>query len=197
MMLKYPLHFVDVETTSLDPKLGEIIAIAIISESEAGERSSWYTLIKPERLVTADYTSLKIAGYTVEGWQGAPKWDQVAGLVSEFLKDGTIIAHNAAFDVKFIQAGLNRATLAQAPLTRRVVCTRQLMIEHSPTASSSLAAARTLFGLGHLEAHNALDDAKACQVVFHRLWRCGPLRRAWLKFVHKVQEKEKASLKRG
>jgi len=191
MTLRYPLHFVDIETTSLDVKRGDIIAIAIISESQAGERSSWYTLVKPNSLEAADYMSLKIAGYTVERWRDAPSFDSVAPLVYEFLKEGTIIAHNAQFDVSFIKAALSKCMLTRPPITHRVICTRQLMIEHSPTDSASLQAARDLFGLGHLEAHNALDDAKACRHVFKRLWRCGPLRRVWLRALHKIQTKEK------
>jgi DNA polymerase III epsilon subunit-like protein len=95
MTLKYPLHFVDIETTSLDAKRGDIIAIAIISESKAGERSSWYSLVKPDSLETADYMSLKIAGYTVERWRDAPSFDSVAPLVYEFLTMLNLMCHSS------------------------------------------------------------------------------------------------------
>jgi DNA polymerase-3 subunit epsilon len=186
-MLKYPLHFVDVETTSLDVKRGEIISIAIITENEAGESSIFYSLIKPQKLIMADEVSLRIAKYSDERWKHAPKFEEIARLVYETLKEGTLIAHNAQFDEGFIKHAINKhigKELGRKNITHRILCTRQLMMEHSPTKRTSLQTARELFGLHHLEAHDALDDAKACRHVFHELFQCSALKRAWLRFKH-------------
>lgn len=196
LMIKYPLHFVDVETTALDTKRGELLSIAIITESKAGERSSYYQLIKPTHIQTAQTKALQVARYDARLWEGAPTFDAIAPLVAEFLKEGTIVAHNAQFDHAHITAALARCMVSKPKITRHTICTMQLMKEHAPTSSASLKSARLLFGLGALIPHDALDDARACRVVFKRLWRCSAISRMWLRVLHTLQKHEIANAQR-
>lgn len=195
-MIKYPLHFVDVETTALDTKRGELLSIAIITQSKAGERSSYYQLIKPTHIQTAQTKALQIARYDARLWENAPTFEAIAPLVAEFLKEGTIVAHNAQFDHAHITAAMERCSITKPRITRHTICTMQLMKEHAPTSSASLKSARLLFGLGSLVAHDALDDARACRVVFNRLWQCSTISRIWLRVLHTLQKHEIANAQR-
>ena len=69
MALKYPLIFVDVETTHLFPTVGEIIDIAILLEDVDGVVSTFHTKIRPVTLRGADPKSLEINGYNEADWQ--------------------------------------------------------------------------------------------------------------------------------
>ena len=63
--MAFPVHFVDVETSHLDPDIGEILSIAIITEDEdLGLTTQYATLIKPVQLHRADPKSLEINGYS-------------------------------------------------------------------------------------------------------------------------------------
>jgi DNA polymerase-3 subunit epsilon len=179
MALKYPLIFVDVETTHLFPSVGEIVDIAIITEDMDGVVSKFNTKITPVSMRDADPKALEINGYNETDWKGAPLFKDVAWKVAQLLNNGTIIGHNVNFDVAFIKGHLRRAGIT-SKISHHQFDTRMLMAEHSPTRSTSLKTARMLFGLSEKGSHTALVDVIHCRHVFHMLFQCGWWRRMWL-----------------
>ena len=90
------LTFLDVETTHLDPEIGEIIQIAILTEDSEGNLKEWSTKIKPQlKLGTYSAKALEINGYNEEDWKDAPFFADIAHLIVSKLQWGPIIGHNS------------------------------------------------------------------------------------------------------
>ena len=93
----HTIHFVDLETTHLDPTQGEIIEICILTSHDWGKTIDdiYCTKIKPVQIETADPVALTVNGYNESDWVDAPVWSDISDHVSALLSDGIICAHNA------------------------------------------------------------------------------------------------------
>ena len=95
------LIFLDTETTGLFYKNHEIIEFCAIVRNENGTTTHTFK-IKPDQIDTANPYALQINGYTPEKWKDAISQKQAAKLISDIVKDGIVVGHNVAFDLKFI-----------------------------------------------------------------------------------------------
>src|SRR5262249_56624575 len=98
---------VDTETTGLDPaehRLVELAAIELVNHLPTGRRFQRY--LNPERLVLEE--SYRIHGLSDAFLADKAKFAQVAEEFLAFIGDATLVAHNADFDVGFINAELAR-----------------------------------------------------------------------------------------
>ncbi len=144
----------DLETTGLQPKYGaRIIEIGIVFVDGAGvvERT-WETLVDPEQ----DPGPTHIHGVTVEMLTGAPRFADIAGNLAAELSGRVLVAHNARFDVGFLDAEFRRVQLAWS---REPLCT--LSLAKKRKLPLSLAACCDHFGIVNQAAHRALGDAQA------------------------------------
>ena len=80
------LHFVDTETTGLDPHYHEMVSIAIITEFGDGRIDRWYTKLRPRHIERAHPKALQVNGYTEEDWEDAPYFDEVFPIVQDKLR---------------------------------------------------------------------------------------------------------------
>lgn len=100
-----PLTIFDVETTGLDPLRGDrIIEIAgvRVENGMIQEESAFVTLVNPEREIPWD--ARQVNKITDEDVRLAPTIDLVMPAFLEFVKGSTLVAHNASFDLKFLEA---------------------------------------------------------------------------------------------
>src|SRR5689334_870213 len=100
---RYPFDYalVDVETTGLDPAGDRIVQIAVAQVSSHGVlQRSWSTLIDPGR----DPGPVKIHGLTNDHLAGAPGYADVSAELAQLLDNRVLVAHNAAFDWRFLAA---------------------------------------------------------------------------------------------
>ena len=92
----------DTETTGLDPKAGdriiEIGCVEIIDRKITG--NTFREIINPERKNSAE--SINITGLTDEILKDKPFFREIADKFLEFISDSQLIAHNANFDINFI-----------------------------------------------------------------------------------------------
>ena len=106
--------WIDTETTGLDPVKGEIIEIALVTETVNADGGgtiieSWSTKIAPERIEDADPKALQVNGYTPEAWAGAPTFAEVADQIALRLASASAICgHNVGFDLVFLGAAFVR-----------------------------------------------------------------------------------------
>lgn len=190
----YPLHFIDTETTSLDPRTGEIIQIAIITirRPDDNDRQIYNKKITMKCPEQADPVSLRINNYSDEAWANSIPWGEAVETIQNILSEGTIIGHNVKFDYQYIVEGLNGHRISH-----RLIDTQMLMMEHLPIPWTSLKSARIFFGWGS-GAHDALIDAQNTLRLFFELWRCCPVKRAlWAEEWEKKQERKRSRLKNG
>ena len=89
----------------------------------------------------------------------------------EFIGTGILVAHNAPFDINYVNTELARAE--KPLLTNKVIDTRIFAKEVFPGLSSyALQDLAVQFGITALEAHRAEDDARVCMELFeHTLTR--------------------------
>jgi DNA polymerase-3 subunit epsilon len=157
---------VDVETTGGSPGHGHRITEVAAVRVGGGEiRETFSTLINPERPIPSMITSL--TGITSEMVRGAPRFHEVAHHVSDAIEGRVFVAHNAAFDWRFVTAEMERATGTQ-PMGRQL-CTVRLARKLLPQLPSrGLDSLALFFGLEIEARHRALDDAVATAHVLLR-----------------------------
>jgi DNA polymerase III subunit epsilon len=160
----------DTETTGLDPAEGhritEIGCLEVINRVPTGE--NFHRYINPERDVPDEV--VKITGLTTAFLKDKPRFSQVADDFLNFVGDAALVAHNASFDAKFINAELTR--LGHRPFgPERFIDTLQIARKRFPGAYNSLDALckRYNISLDDRNYHGALIDARLLAEVYLEL----------------------------
>ncbi len=99
-----PLTIFDVETTGLSPANGDrIIEIAgiRIENGQVDETRTFVSLVNPERLIP--WEARQVNKITDDDVRTAPTIDQVLPQFLEFAAGTMLVAHNAGFDMGFLQ----------------------------------------------------------------------------------------------
>jgi DNA polymerase-3 subunit epsilon len=160
----------DTETTGFEPEEGhrviEIAAIEVVNLMPTGRH--FHTLLDPERDVPPEAT--RVHGFTASDLAGKPRFAEKAEEMLAFLADSPIVAHNAAFDFKHLDAELarmGRPALGAA----RMVDSLALARERFPGAPNSLDALCRRFDIDLSErtTHNALLDVRLLAQVYLEL----------------------------
>ncbi len=96
------LIILDTETTGLSPQQGhkliEICGMEVINGIKTGE--IFHTYINPERDVPMQ--AFAVHGIATEFLEDKPLFTKIAPKFVEFIKDSTLVIHNAKFDVGFL-----------------------------------------------------------------------------------------------
>jgi len=158
----------DTETTGLEPSNGdEIIQIgaARIVNNRLLRQEIFNQIVDPERPLKPE--SIPIHGITEDMVRGKPNIDVVLPAFHEFCEDTVLIAHNAAFDMRFLQLKEERTGIR---FTQPVLDTLLLSAVAQPNQEShKLDALLERLGIECETRHNALDDALATAEVFLKL----------------------------
>jgi len=160
----------DTETTGLDPLAGdrlvEIGCIELVNRFPTGKVFHGY--FNPERDMPE--SALKIHGLTIDFLKNQPLFPQRVGELVDFLGDAPLVAHNAMFDLAFLNAELERA--GQAAVSReRMVDTLLLARRKHPGAANRLddLCARYAVDNSRRTKHGALLDAELLAEVYVEL----------------------------
>ncbi len=158
----------DTETTGLNPSEGdEIVQIgaARIVNGKLLRQECFEQLVDPARLIPA--ASTQIHGITQDMVAGKPLIGAVLPAFHAFARDTVLVAHNAAFDMKFLQ--LQEASTGVA-FHQPVLDTLLLSaVVHPNQESHQLEAIAERFNLTVLGRHTALGDAMLTAEVWLRL----------------------------
>lgn len=157
----------DTETTGLDNKEDRIIEIGGIElDRHIPTGRTFHVYINPgERKVHPD--ALAVHGITDEFLKDKPTFDQVATDLLAFFEGAKWIAHNATFDMGFINAELARLDLP--PVGQNlVVDTLALARRKHPMGPNSLDALCRRYGIdnSHRTKHGALLDSELLAEVY-------------------------------
>ena len=156
----------DTETTGLDPVSGRIVEIGAVKFDRRGIVARYNVLINPETPMPEE--AGKVNGITDEMLKDKPLIAAVFPDFFDFIGTGVLVAHNAPFDINYVNAELKRA--GKTPLTNKVVDTRIFAKEVFPGLSSyALQDLAVQFGITALEAHRAEDDARVCMELFEKI----------------------------
>ncbi len=158
----------DTETTGLDPSAGdEIIQIgaARIVAGKLRRHESFEQLVDPDRPISA--ASIPIHGITDDMVAGKPGIGAVLPAFQAFARDTVLVAHNAAFDMRFLQ--LKEAATGVA-FSQPVLDTLLLSaVVHPNQESHRLEDIAARFDVAVLGRHDALGDAMVTAEVFLRM----------------------------
>lgn len=158
----------DTETTGLDPSQGdEIIQLGAtrIVNGRLLRRECFEQLVDPGRDIPAAGTA--IHGITREMVRGCPGIAQVLPAFHAFASDTVLVAHNAAFDMRFLQMKEEATGLR---FDQPVLDTLLLSAVAAPhQASHELEAIAARLGVSVAGRHSALGDALMTAEVFLRL----------------------------
>jgi DNA polymerase-3 subunit epsilon len=162
----------DTETTGLDPAKGdrivEIGCVELVGLVPTGREFHRY--INPERDVPEEVVA--VHGLTNAFLADKPVFLDILDELVEFIGDATLVAHNAPFDMRFLNAELQRCGYTAID-NSRVVDTVVMARRQFPGAPASLDALCRRFGVDNSNRvqHGALLDAKLLADVYLEL--CG------------------------
>jgi len=160
----------DTETTGLSAKDGhrivEIGCVELINRVPTGR--TYHTYINPERDVSPSATA--ISGLTYDFLQKFSKFGDIASNFHDFIKDSTLVIHNATFDIGFINAEFERISLPFLNVTE-AIDTVVLSRKKFPGQPANLDALckRLNIDLSKRTKHGALVDAELLVEVYIQL----------------------------
>lgn len=158
------LCFFDVETTGLHPQYGDrICEIGLVKTLNGKIIDSYETLINP--YVPVSPGAFRVNHITAEMLKSAPPFPDVVDIILKFIKDSTLVAHNALFDLNFLGSHLWNLKISFP--SNPVIDTLLLARAYYNFPSNSLSNLADYLGIQKTNMHRALGDAKLTSQVFH------------------------------
>jgi DNA polymerase-3 subunit epsilon len=160
---------IDTETTGLNPLGGdrvvEIGGVELVNHVPTGRHFHKY--INPERAMTED--AFRVHGLSDEFLRDKPRFAEIADEMLAFFGDAALIAHNAPFDVSFLNYELEQTRRPR--LANPVIDTVELAREKHPGARVSLDALCRHYGVDNTRRtlHGALLDSEILADVYLEL----------------------------
>ncbi|TNJ64333.1 PolC-type DNA polymerase III [Paenibacillus hemerocallicola] len=157
----------DIETTGLSVINNKIIELAGVKMQDGKVVDKFETFVNPHEKIP--YHISQLTHITDDMVVGAPELEDVLPKFIEFVGDAVLVAHNARFDIGFIQEFCKRLGLPVP--TNPVLDTLELARIQYPTMKNHrLNTLSDKFKVGLDNHHRAVDDSAALgQVLFHML----------------------------
>lgn len=160
----------DTETTGLDPEDGhrivEIGAVELINHMASGK--VFHRYIDPQRSMPAE--AFAIHGLGDDFLRGKPVFDEIVHDFLAFIDGAQLVIHNAAFDMRFLNAEPARSGRPTLPPSR-AVDTLAIARSRFPGSQVSLDALCRRFGVDNSgrDKHGALLDSELLAEVYLNL----------------------------
>ncbi len=160
----------DTETTGFEPSEGhrivEIGIVEVVNLMPTGR--TWHKYFNPQRPMPAE--AFAVHGLGDDFLRDKPLFAQLAQEFLDFVGDARLVIHNAAFDMKFLNAELRGVGLPELPFTR-AVDTLMIARKKYPGSPASLDALCRRFGIDNSSRtlHGALLDSQILAEVYLEL----------------------------
>jgi len=171
--------FFDIETSSLDPKKGEILEMAAIRTDRRGNiLATTSDKIKPTKPVDDD--AARVNGYNPEAWENAATFPEAMATMRSVLlspmfdEKFVVVAHFADFDRSFLSNACAEYKEPEPFEKRAWICTGALawpLVYSDMISSRSLESLCKHFGIRNPAAHTASGDATATMNVYWAMMR--------------------------
>jgi DNA polymerase III subunit epsilon len=158
----------DLETTGTAAASARIVEFGAVRMHGFQPQATFERLVDPGRPIPAQITA--ITGIADRDVRGRPRIDRCLDEFLQFSADAVLVAHNARFDVGFVDAALSRRSGERlaAPVIDTVALARRLLAGRLPRMNLATLAER--FDTAVRPCHRALPDARAtAEVLAHLL----------------------------
>jgi len=180
----------DLETTGAKAPPCRVTEIGAFRVSKGRITEQFHTLVNPQIPIPAFITSL--TGISNDMVRDAPLFSDIADDLLTFLGDSVLVAHNAQFDMRFINHEISRV-YGEYRLANPCLCTVQLSRKLLPNIENhKLKTVADHYSIALVNHHRASDDAKATAEIFVNL-----LDMLQLAGVHDIGSIKTLGLRRG
>lgn len=156
----------DIETTGLSVTQNKIIEIAAVKMIEGKEVDRYATFVNPH--VRIPYNIQQLTNINDDMVKDAPELEPVLDQFIDFAGDAILVAHNARFDVGFVNAKLKE--LGRPPMDNPVLDTLELARMLFPTMKNHrLNTLATKYKVSLENHHRAIDDTLALGEILNGL----------------------------
>ncbi len=156
----------DIETTGLSVINNKIIELAGVKMRDEKVIDRFATFVNPHERIP--YNIQQLTNINDDMVRGAPELEDVLPKFREFVGDAVLVAHNARFDIGFIQANLK--SLGQPPMDNPVLDTLEMARLLLPNLKNHrLNTLSDRFKVSLENHHRAVDDAEALGYVLYHL----------------------------
>lgn len=168
----------DIETTGFSAIKDEIIEIGAVKVVNGKIVDKFSTFVNPERPIPFEIT--KLTSITDDMVMEYPNIEVILPQFLEFAKDAVLVAHNASFDVGFIEQNCRYQDIEPKFISVDTVALARVLL---PTLSKyKLNIVAKALGISLENHHRAVDDAGATAEIF-------------VKFVEMLKERNITTLK--
>ena len=157
----------DFETTGFDPRLNEPIQVAAIRYENFVEKDRYVSYIRPQQPIPPFITQL--TGISNHDVQHAPFVNDVFSELVKFIGNYALVAHNAAFDMKFFIHYLNKYQLAYTSFS--VIDTLALARQYIHSPDHKLPTLKRFLQLSHFDSHEALSDVLVTAALYEYCYK--------------------------
>lgn len=155
----------DVETTSGDPRVGEVMEVAVIAVDGSEKRLSWSSLVRPRTSVPPFIR--RLTGISDGLLAEAPRFHEVVRTLETLTQDRIVVAHNVRFDMTALEHEFARTGLV---FDRHTLCTERLARRLVPSLTHyNLVSLCRHLGIPFTRAHRAMSDAEATFLLLNLL----------------------------
>jgi DNA polymerase-3 subunit alpha (Gram-positive type) len=157
----------DLETTGAKAPPCRITEIGAYRVSRGKITERFHTLVNPEIPIPAFITSL--TGISDNMVADAPLFAEVAADLLDFLGDSVLVAHNAPFDMRFLNHEISMV-YGEYRVANPCLCTVQLSRKLLPDIENhKLKTVAEHYSISLVNHHRASDDARATAEIFVNL----------------------------
>ena len=160
----------DTETTGFDPESGDrIVEIGAVElHNHVATGRTYHQYINPERSMPQE--AFEVHGLGDDFLRDKPKFAEIGRAFLDFVGDAKLVIHNAAFDMKFLNAELGWIKLPQLPW-EQAIDTLAIARKRFPGSPASLDALCRRFSIDNSSRtlHGALLDSEILAEVYLEL----------------------------
>lgn len=180
----------DLETTGAKAPPCRVTEVGAFRVRSGEIVEEFHTLLNPEMPIPAFITSL--TGIDDEMVKDAPFFADIADRLLDFLGDSVLVAHNAPFDMRFLNHEIS-LVYGEYRLANPCLCTVQLSRKLLPHIENhKLKTVAEHYSISLVNHHRASDDAKATAEIFVNL-----LEMLTTAGVHDIGSIKRLGLRRG
>lgn len=156
----------DLETTGLSSRNDEIIEIGAVKVSGGKIIDRFHTLVQPNRSISLEIT--RLTGISNDMVKDQPKLDAVFDSFMSFIGDLPLVAHNAAFDMSFLQEACQRRGIILSNVSVDTIKLSKILLpDIKKYKLNSVAASLNISMKNH---HRADDDAETTAQILLKIF---------------------------